>query len=288
MPRRFRRQRIIFFMVFLVPCIAYLLIWRIFPLIHTAYLSITSFNILKQNAPRFVGFSNYIKLAGDPVFINSLKLTFIFGGVATLLELILGLAMALLFDRGIKGKNIISGIILAPMILTPVVVGVVWYILYHDMVGPFNYLLRLMGFGGMKWLSSTSTAMLSIIIADIWQWTPFMFLLLLSALQVVPITLYEAARVDGASNLEEFRYITLPMIKDMILVALILRSMDAFRIFDKIFVMTGGGPGYSTEVTTIQIYRTAFNYFQMGYAASMVIVLLAVISALYSLYLKLT
>lgn len=275
-------------MVFLVPCIAYLLIWRIFPLIYTTYLSITSFNILKQNAPRFVGFNNYIKLAADPVFINSLKLTFIFGGVATLLELILGLAMALLFDTGIKGKNIISGIILAPMILTPVVVGVIWYILYHDMVGPFNYSLRLMGLGGMKWLSSSSTAMLSIIIADIWQWTPFMFLLLLSALQVVPIQLYEAARVDGASNLASFRYITLPMIKDMILVALILRSMDAFRIFDKIFVMTGGGPGHSTEVTTIQIYRTAFNYFQMGYAASMVIVLLVVVSALYSLYLKLT
>jgi len=272
--------------VFLVPCIVYVLILRIVPLIYTVYLSFTSFNYLRQQKPVFVGFEQYRLLMQNLSFLQSLKLTFMFTGIAVGIELLLGLALAVLFDRPIRLKGVLVGIMLIPMILAPAVVGTIWHILYKPSIGPLNYFLGLLGIPQPQWINVVSTALLSIIIADVWEWTPFMFLILLSGLQVIPLQLREAAKIDGAGVFKIFRHITLPLLVGVILVVVVLRSMDAFKVFDLVYILTRGGPGTATEVVSIHLYKAAFLSFRMGRAASMVVVLLVVISLMYSAYLK--
>jgi multiple sugar transport system permease protein len=222
----------------------------------------------------------------DSAFLHSLKLTFLTVVAVTAAEVLLGLGIALIFDRGIKASNLLLQIIVTPMMVAPVVVGLIWYILFHNIIGPINYALSLVGIQGPDWVNSTSTSLLSIAIADVWQWTPFTFLLLFSILRTVPLSMYEAARIDGASSFRIFWHVTLPMIKGMIWVTAILRSMDAFKMFDIIYVMTFGGPGNSTELVAIRIFKAAFLEYRFSYSAAMVIVLLAIISSLYLIYLK--
>ncbi|MBA7715678.1 Trehalose transport system permease protein SugA [subsurface metagenome] len=282
-----RRERVFYLSVFLLPCLIYIFFWKIGPLFYTVALSFTEFNYVTQSMPRFVGIENYRRLILDSTFRHSLGIAFFFMAVVTFIELMAGLGLAILFDRPLKAKNVLTGILLIPMILVPVVVGVIWYILYSDMVGPISQFLKYIGFPRPQWTRSQSTALFSIILADIWQWTPFMFLLMLSALQVIPVQLVESAKIDGASGFKIFRYITLPLITDVMLIAAILRSMDAFREFDKIWVMTRGGPGTATDIASIRVYKTAFQYFEIGYAAAMVVLLLIIISSIYLYYLRL-
>ncbi|MBD3306458.1 ABC transporter permease subunit, partial [candidate division KSB3 bacterium] len=177
-------------------------------------------------------------------------------------------------------------VLILPMFLNPVAVGTIWYILYEPSIGPLNYFLSLVGIGQVNWLGSTSIALWSVLIADVWQWSPFIFLLVLSTLQGIPQNLIEAAEIDGASDLAILRRIKLPLIRGTIFVAAFLRAMDAFRIFPKIYVMTGGGPGQATESASIYILKTAFRFFEMGYAASMTIVMLVMLVIVYGVYLK--
>jgi multiple sugar transport system permease protein len=206
--------------------------------------------------------------------------------VATIIEVVLGTGLAFAFDKNFRGKGIVRGVLILPMFLNPVAVGTIWYILYEPSIGPINYLLEGFGLNAINWLGSPTIALWAILIADVWQWTPFIFLLVLSGLQGVPITLIEAAQIDGASDLLVFRRITLPLVSGTILVASLLRAMDAFRIFPKIYVMTGGGPGQATESGSILILKTAFRFFEMGYAASMTIIMLFLLMVLYSFYLR--
>lgn len=282
------RNRRFYLFVFLWPCLIYIFFWRIGPLSYTIFLSFTKFNFLTQETPSFIGAENYRRIFLDPAFQHSLGLAFLFMGLATFFELMIGLGLAVLFDRPLRAKSLLTAIFLIPMVLTPVVVGVAWYILYHDIVSPINQFLKYIGFAAPGWISSRSTVLYSIIIADIWQWTPFMFLLLLAGLQAIPGELYEAAKVDGASGFTVFRHITLPLMIDVIWVSVILRSMDAFTEFDKIWIMTRGGPGTASDVVSIRVYKTAFQYFEAGYAAAMVIFLLIIVSSLYFGYLRLS
>ncbi len=272
--------------IFLGPSLIYIFVWRILPLLSTAYLSFSSWNVARSAAPKLIGWGNFVKLSKDALFAHSLWISLLFTIGSTFAELLIGLGMAILIDRKFRSKNIVQVILLLPMFITPAVTGTLWYILYHDSIGPINWFLTVLSFNGVGWLSTPGMALISTIIADVWQWTPFMFLLLFSALQTVPVEMYEAAQIDGASDWGLFRHIAFPSILGTIGVSILLRAMDAFREFDKIFVLTGGGPGNSTEVVSVLIYKAAFRFFDMGYAAAMVLVVFVILSFFGSFYLR--
>jgi multiple sugar transport system permease protein len=266
--------------------LAYLIIWRLVPLLYTIFLSFNDWNIVRQKGPQFAGLANYSGLISDGRFHDAMWFSILFMFLATAIETVIGTALAIATDRHFKGKDVVQGTLLLPMFLTPVAVGTIWYILFEPVIGPINYLLALLGLPAPNWLGDQSIALWSIIISDIWQWTPFVYLLVLSALQGVPMDVIEAAKIDGARDYQIIRRVTLPLIKGTILVAALLRAMEAFRVFPKIYVMTGGGPGRATESGSILIYKTAFRFFEMGYAASMTIIMLILLIMIYGYYLK--
>lgn len=273
-------------LMFLLPMVLYLVVWRLVPLLYTAYLSLNDWNLVRRSDMTWVGIDNYMRLTGDGRFHHSLAVSFGFMFMATAVQTVLGTALAIATDRNFRGRSLVQGALLMPMFLTPVAVGSIWYILYQPSIGPINHLLSLVGVEPGTWLGSPSTALWAIVVADTWQWTPFIYLLVLAALQGIPQSLFEAAQIDRASGWAIIHRIILPLIKGTILVAALLRAMEAFRVFPKIYVMTGGGPGRATESASLLVYRTAFRLFEVGYAASMTIVMLVLLIILYGIYLK--
>jgi len=281
-------QRRLLLLCFLAPGLAYLILIRILPVFFTIWLSFTEWNLTDDDGPSFIGLDNYRDILHDDAFLSAAGRTLLFTVTATAIELVLGIAIALFVEREFRGRGFVRAALLTPMILTPAVIGVIWLILFHQSVGPVNWLLSLAGLGPVGWLTSPAFAPLAVLITDIWHWTPFMFLLAGAAIQGIPAEVYEAAAMDGATRLQTAWRITLPMIRDTILVAIVLRSMDAFELFAEPYVMTGGGPGQATETLSIRIYRTAFTFFQMGYAGAMIVVSIVVLAALYAGYMRLT
>jgi multiple sugar transport system permease protein len=280
----FGRQRA-WLAIFLLPAVVYIAIWRFLPALYTVYLSFTSYNLAFDPSPAWMGIQNYAHLVRDDKLLASLDVTAEFSVPATLMELLMGLGVAILLDRSLPLRNLIMGVALVPMVLAPVTVATIWYVLLHDFVGPIPNLLHAVHGPEIAWFSTKSTALLSLIIADVWQWTPFMALLLLAALQSVPRDTVEAAMVDGASGVRIFRFVTLPQITGMMAVAVGLRFVDAFLELDKVLIMTGGGPGTSTQLVSVHIYRTAFQFFTLGYAATIVVTLLILLALIYWWYL---
>lgn len=281
-------QRRTLLLCFLLPGLSYLVIVRILPVFFTLWLSFTEWNLTEGEGPTFIGLDNYRDLMQDHAFLAAAARTGVFTVVATGVELVLGVAIALFIERDFRWRGGVRAALLTPMILTPAVIGVMWLVLFHQSVGPVNWLLGLVGIGPVGWLTHPAFAPLAILLTDVWHWTPFMFLLVGAAIQTIPSEVFEAARVDGASGLQTIRLITLPMIRDTVLTAVVLRSMDAFELFAEPYVMTGGGPGQVTETLSIRIYRTAFTFFQMGYAGAMIVVSVVVLAAFYATYMKLT
>lgn len=280
----FGRQRV-WLPVFLLPAVVYVAIWRFAPALYTIYLSFTSFNLAFDPGPAWVGLQNYLHFLHDDKLRASLEVTAQFAVPATFLELLVGLGLAVLLDRSLPLRNVIMGVSLVPMVLAPVTVATMWYVLFHDFVGPIPNLLRTLHGPEIAWFSTKWTALASLVVADVWEWAPFVGLLLLAALQSVPRETIEAAMVDGASGLRVFRFVTLPQIAGMIAVAVGLRFVDAFLELDKVLIMTGGGPGTATELVSVHIYRTAFQFFTLGYAATIVVTLLIVLALAYWVYL---
>ena len=180
-------------------------------------------------------------------------------------------------QSALRQAGLIRTILILPTMMTPVVVGLIWRFMYNPELGMANYLLSFLGLGPFNWLGNRHLAMYAVMFADIWQWTPFMALVMLAGLQALPDEPFEAASIDGASGLQMVRYITLPLLRPTMLVAVLIRLMDAFKSFDLIFVLTGGGPGMTTEVLSFHIYRTGFKFFHMGYAAAMSYVMLVIV-----------
>ncbi|MFC7397596.1 carbohydrate ABC transporter permease [Chelatococcus sp. GCM10030263] len=278
------QQRRLFLALFLLPGMIYLVALRIVPALFTVYLSFTSWDLTRPGGPRFVGLQNYIDLANNQPFLDSIARSLFFTVVATTIELVLGFLIALFIHREIVAKNFLRAALLTPMVITPSIVGVIWTIMFHPSVGPLNWFLSLFGLPPVAWLNSPNLAMLSIIITDVWHWTPFMFLLSLSAMMMIPEDLYESAEVDGASGMQKLTHITLPMVRDTLIVAVILRSMEAFELFAEPFVMTGGGPGSATETISLHIYKAAFMFFEMGSAGAMVVISILILITVYSFY----
>ena len=203
--------------------------------------------------------------------------TVVFASSVVVLEMLLGLGLALMLERPIRGMSVFRTIFILPMMIAPIVVGLIWRYMYNPQFGIINKTLKDWGFKSIPWLSSPKWALPSVIIADIWQWTPFIFILSLAALQSLPKSSLEAARIDGASEWQQIIYIKLPLMMPVLVVAGLLRMIDAFKVLEVIFIMTNGGPGLSTEILSLQIYKTAFVSWELGRAAALSNILLALV-----------
>ena len=250
-------------MIWVAPALLVLATLSIYPLLYLIKVSL-------QDAHGFT-IAHYTRLFQDRLFGAAVGQTLLYASAALTLEFLLGLALALLVDSLAHGRALIRIGILAPMLLPPVVAAVIWRLIYNPEFGVLNGMLRQLGFNtaNLTWTSGRVTAMLSVILVDVWEWTPFFFLLLSAGLQAIPAEPVEAARVDGAGYWRILLDVILPLLKPTILLALLLRSMDLLRIFDQIFILTQGGPGSATETMSLYIYRTAFRFSNFGYAAAM-------------------
>lgn len=269
----------------IAPTVAVLVALSIYPLIYSVRISLQTGS---GEAARW-SLSNFARLASDKFFLEALAHTFIYAVVALTFEFLLGLGLAILLDRPLRGRSLFRSALLIPMMLPPVVVGVVWRLMLNPDCGAVNGTLKSAGVNteSLTWTASPILALRSVIAVDIWQWTPFMFLVLLAGLQAIPQEPYEAAIVDGSSAWQTFCHVTLPLLKPAILIALLLRTMDLLRVFDQIFILTEGGPGFSTETVSLYIYRTAFRFSDFGYAAAMSFVLLLFTNVISAGYIRL-
>jgi multiple sugar transport system permease protein len=249
----------------------------IVPIIYLIYTSFHTTSIYKPGVNKFVGFGNYAELLTSSDFWRSLQFTFIFTGGSVFIEFILGFAIAMLFNRTFIGLKFSRSLLIIPMVLAPIIVALTWKMSYDPQFGIINYLLSLAGIEGPSWLSSSRNAIISIILVDVWQWTPYMFFVLTSGLQSIPDDYYEASRIDGATPMKSFLYITIPMMKKVMLIALIFRTMGVFRAYDVIYGLTGGGPGDSTTNTPFYAYKLTFLYDSIGPGAAICILLLIII-----------
>ncbi|HYV13797.1 MAG TPA: sugar ABC transporter permease [Pyrinomonadaceae bacterium] len=270
--------------LFLAPALAVLLALSIYPLIYSVTISLQ-----KETAAGITwGVGNFTRLFSDGFFWTAMVHTVIYATAALTCEFLLGLGLALLLNNQIRGRSFFRASLLVPMMLPTVVVGVVWRLMLNPNFGAVNGTLKQFGIDteSLTWTASPKLAMLSVIAVDVWQWTPFVFLVLLAGLQAIPQEPYEAALIDGSSRWQTFRHVTLPLLKPSILIVLLLRTMDLLRVFDQIFILTEGGPGFATETISLYIYRAAFRFFDFGYAAAMSFVLLALTNVISALYIR--
>ncbi len=254
--------------IFMAPAVLIMGIALLYPLGYMVYGSFREWNPSQNiSETEFVGLKNYITLFFDAAFRESLAVTLIFAVTVVAAELFIGVGLALLLDRNIRGMSLLRTLFILPMMIAPVVVGLMWRYMYHPTVGTINRTLKSMGFEGVDWLGQHALA--SVIVADIWQWTPFIFILALAALQSLPRSALEAARIDGATAWQQIFYIKLPLMMPVLIVTALLRLIDAFKVLEVILVMTQGGPGLSTEILALRISRTATEFRELGVAAAM-------------------
>ncbi|MDP6967743.1 MAG: sugar ABC transporter permease [Gammaproteobacteria bacterium] len=254
--------------IFLAPAVVVMAIALLYPLIYMVFGSFRAWDPSQTiGEAEFAGFANYIALWHDPNFHESLIVTLKFAFSVVSLEMLIGVGLALLLDRSLRGMSVLRTLFILPMMIAPVVVGLIWRYMYHPSIGIFNQTLESIGLGSIDWLGKH--ALMSVIIADIWQWTPFIFILALAALQSLPRSALEAARIDGASGWQQIIYIKLPLMMPVLIVTCLLRLIDAFKVLEVILVMTEGGPGLSTEILALRISRTATEFRELGVAAAM-------------------
>lgn len=256
--------------LFLLPSLLILCVVGIYPLIQTLYLSFFDVSLTKQGA-HFIGLENYKNLLSDIWFKVAYKNTWMFTAISVLAETVLGLIIALVLNKNFKGRGWVRACVLIPWAIPTVVSARMWEWIFNAEYGILNYLLLKSGIidSNVNWLGETSTAMSAAIFSDVWKTTPFMALIILAGLQGISSSLYEAADIDGANKWRQFSYITFPLLIPSIMIAVLLRALDAFRVFDLIFVLTGGGPANSTEVLSSYAYKTTFSAGEVSSGAAM-------------------
>ncbi len=246
----------------------------IYPIARAFWLSFFAENLGTQLQPVFTGLSNYQRMIGDGRFWQSLFNTSVFTVISVILELLLGLGVALVLNKSFFGRGIVRTIAIIPWALPTAVMGLAWAWIFNDQYGVVNDILNRLGLinTGINWLGTPSLAMTALIVADVWKTTPFISIILLAGLQSISADLYEAHKMDGASPWQSFHQITLPLLMPQILIALLFRFAQSFGIFDLVQVMTEGGPAGSTETVSIYIYSTVMRYLDFGYGAALVVV----------------
>ncbi len=232
------------------------------------------------SSAQWVGMDNFISAFGNEQVWSSLWTTLLFAGVCVAAEMVLGIALALALEHPVRGMAIFRTIFILPMMIAPIAVGLAWRYMFDAQFGLVNAFLGLFGIKALTWLADPTLAFVAIVIADIWQWTPFVFIMMLAALASVDGAVLEAARIDGANWIQQIFLVKLPMVMHVIAITLMMRLIDAFRVLEVIYVLTFGGPGNSTEILALHIYKTAFVGQQMGVAAAVSVLLLVVVAAL--------
>jgi trehalose/maltose transport system permease protein len=266
---------------FVMPAVVMLSLVTAYPIISVLYLSLHR-RLLIFDISRFVGLDNYVFLVKDARFWNALWNTAYFTGISVTLELLLGLCIAVLLNRTFRFKGVVTAMILVPWAIPTVVSARMWEWMYNTDYGILNHLLGVK----INWLGSAFWALNAAVLMDVWKTTPFVVILLLAGLNVIPRELYQAARIDGAGGWSIFRRITLPLLMPVVLVVLLFRTMDAFRVFDAVYVLTGGGPANSTETLSIYAYKVLFQTLQFGYGSTLAIVVFFCVGAISILYVR--
>lgn len=247
------------------------------PILYTVRVSFFEWSMSAISPPVFVGFENYINLFKDERFIDSVVNTFYFTAVGLIVEMALGLAIAVLFNRSFKGKNLAKTVLLLPMVATPVAMGLVWMLIYEPTIGAANMLLKAIGLKPQLYLASMAQVMPSLILIDVWQWTPMIALILMAGLSTLPTDPYESADVDGANAWQKFVHITLPLLRPTLIVAAMLRLIDILKTYDIIYATTQGGPNLKSETLNIYGYVLGFQYFKMGYASALLVIFFLIV-----------
>lgn len=263
---------------FVVPALVVILAVIVFPWVFTLWMSAHRWTLGQEQS--FIGFENYIRLASDIRFWESLWHTLIYTVLSVVAPLILGTLAALVFDAQFPLRGFLRGVFVMPMMATPVAIALVWTMMFHPQLGVLNYLLSFIHIGPLEWIYNQSTVIPSLVLVETWQWTPLVMLIVLGGLAAVPREPYESAEIDGANAWQKFRYLTMPMIAPFLMIAVIIRSIDAVKSFDIIYAMTQGGPGTASETINIYLYNTAFAYYDIGYGSAMAVVFFIIIVAL--------
>ena len=261
------------------PSVVLIVSLTIFPVLYLLWISLLDWDL--QRAGRaFVGLANYAGALQDRRMWEALAHTLLIMAVAVTAELVLGLVLAEALAGALPGKRVVIPLLILPVIMSPIVAGYGWRMLWDTQYGPINQLLGwLLGRPvTLVWLINSKTVYFSLIVTEVWQWTPFMFLALLAGLVAISPEIHEAAAIDGAGRWQSFWQITLPLIRPLMLVALLIRALDVFKIFDTVFSLTFGGPGTFTETITLYVYLLGFRNFRLGYTAAMAVLVLALVS----------
>ncbi|GIV79944.1 sugar ABC transporter permease [Litorilinea aerophila] len=281
--------------LFIWPTLVLLICMNVFPLFYSLYLSFTDYSAIARQAPRWVGLQNFSDILNDPQLWKYFATTGKYAFFSVGLQVIVGFTLAMLVKEKFRGSGLITTLILLPMMLSPVVVGLFWKLIYNPTFGYFNYLL---GFTdpskGPDMLASRfagkpvpDLALWAVVIVDVWMWSPFVMLLVLSGLKAIPEYLYEAAAIDRASPWFQFWHITLPQVLPLLLIAILFRTIEAFKAFDLVMGLTGGGPGDQTELIAVNLYRQAFlGQWQTGRASALAYIILIVIIAISNIYIR--
>ncbi len=264
--------------MFVAPCMVVLLFIVVFPLGYNLFLSMHDWNLVHSDEVKFIGFQNFAGIVKSQIFWGTLWTTFVFSGSALVIEFFLAFAIALFLNQRFPGKGFVQTCLMLPMVATPVAVSYIWRIMYNPDFGVINYALRSLGLPIWKGIFSDKTAMASLVIVDVWQWTPFLTMIFTAALLSMPREPLEAADVDGASWFQKLIHVTVPLIRNIMLIGLVLRGIDLFKTFDIIYSLTGGGPGRLTETLNIYTYNMIFQNLEVGYAAALSVFALIIAS----------
>lgn len=264
--------------VMIAPATIFSILMIGFPFAYAIYLSLTDFRLGTPDLPEFVGLDNYIGAFQDPVFYTSVRVTLVIFVVSMVLEVVLGTYIGILLGRRLRGGSLMRMLAFAPAIVPSVAVGLIFVQMYDPAQGVMNHLLRGLGLPPQAWLSDTRTVLPSIIIVEVWQWTAFIALIVTGAMQSLPLETFEAALIDGASPMQTLRYITLPLLRPAILVAIMLRSVDLMRIFDSIYIMTQGGPVNASMSLNVYAFTQGILFSRIGYASALMLMLLALVA----------
>ena len=271
----------------LLPLIALLIVFTIYPLIYNVWLSFHEF-VPRKRTLAFVGLDNWVQLWSDTRFWGALGVTFLYFVIALTLEIVLGMALALLLDAELPGFGALRAILSMTLVIPPAIAGMMFLLMQDSQFGVLSYFLGALGLldKSTPILATSSLALMGVLIAEIWQWTPFMVLIFMAGLRSLPSEPYEAAMIDGASSFQMFRRLTLPMMSRVIAVAVLLRGIDLFRVFDYVFVMTSGGPGTSTYTLSLYAWQQTFSFLKWGYGATLSLTSLVIVMVMANLFIR--
>jgi len=275
------RQRSLIAWVYIGPAAAVMAAACLYPVFSALQLGFYDWNMgTPWSAARWVGWDSFVTAFGNPRVWSSLWTTLLFTVVCVSAEMLLGIGLALALEKPVRGTAVFRTLFILPMMIAPIAVGLIWRYMFDAQFGVINALLQTLGFDAMTWLADPTLAFAAIVIADIWQWTPFVFIMVVAALANVDASVIEAARMDGANWWQTTLKVKLPMIAHVLAITLMMRLVDAFRVLEVIYVLTLGGPGDATEILSLHIYKTAFVGQQLGVAAAVSVLLLVVVMAL--------